>query len=42
MLIELECDELNRLVADDLKELMKKELTLQARKEERIEKEMRR
>ena len=41
VLIELECDDLDRLVVDELKELMKKELTLQARKEERIEKEMR-
>jgi len=41
VLMELDCDELDRLVADDLKELMKKELSLQARKEERIERQMR-
>jgi len=41
ILLDLECYELDRLVAAELKELMKKELSLMSKREERIEKEMR-
>lgn len=40
-LLEFEGDVLDKLVADELKELMKKELSLKSKREERIEREMR-
>jgi hypothetical protein len=40
-LLELDPSELDNLVADELKELMKKELTLRQKKQEQIQKEMR-
>ncbi|TFG13405.1 MAG: hypothetical protein EU535_04950 [Promethearchaeota archaeon] len=40
-LLELDPAELDNLVADELKELMKKELTLRQKKQEQIQKEMR-
>ncbi|MFX0072449.1 MAG: hypothetical protein ACFFAO_15295 [Candidatus Hermodarchaeota archaeon] len=39
-LLDLEPSELDRLVAEELKELMKKELTVRDREKERIKKEM--
>lgn len=39
-LLEREGDELDKLVAQELKELMRKELSLKAKKEERLEKEL--
>ena len=41
ILLELEPSDLDALVADELKVLMKKELMLKARREEKMEKEMR-
>lgn len=41
VLLELKCVELDTLVANELKESMKKELTIRDKKQERLEKEMR-
>ena len=40
-LLELDPSELDNLVADELKELMKKELTLRQKKQEQVKQEMR-
>ncbi len=40
-LLDLEPDKLDKIVANELKELMRKELSLNARKQEQLEKEMR-
>jgi len=41
ILMDLDPFELDKLVADELKELMRKELSINARRKERLEKEMR-